>query len=394
MPFEPVALLAELVAIPSVNPEDQPGAEGTGERRMADWLAARLGGMGFRVREVMREPERPNIVAHFGPESARWTLLFESHLDTVGVQAMHNPFTARIQDGRLYGRGACDTKGPMAAALCALRPARLEAIAEAGGAVCFVGAMGEEKGNRGARELAAEGVGADEALILEPTELQVVYAHKGTLWLRLELTGRAGHGSDPAAGCSAIDGMARAMAALRNEVDAARAALGASYAEGPTLNVGTLHGGQAVNIVADRCVAELDRRVAPGEDVETVRRRVEAILNTLKSEGAFVAWRAETIIANPPFRTDPAHALVRDLTDAVRETGAACRPVTAAWCSDAGAFSRTCGQVAVFGPGSIRQAHTVDEYIELAPLRQAVDALDRFLAKKAAALRVGAPPPS
>lgn len=392
MSFEPVALLTELVAIPSVNPEDQPDAEGTGERRMADWLAARLGGLGFRVREVMKEPGRPNIVARFGPEKARWTLLFESHLDTVGVQGMRDPFTASVRDGRLYGRGACDTKGPMAAALCALRPARLEALAEAGGAVYFVGAMGEEKGNHGARELADGGVGADEAVILEPTEMQVVYAHKGTLWLRLELTGRAGHGSDPAAGCNAIDGMARVLAALRNEADTARAALGASYAEGPTLNVGTLHGGQAVNIIADRCVAELDRRVAPGEDVETVRRRVEAILDALKADGAFVAWRVETLIANPPFRTDPAQALVCDLTDAVRETGAACRPVTAAWCSDAGAFSRTCGQVAVFGPGSIRQAHTVDEYIELDPLRQAVDALDRFLARKAAILKAGGLP--
>ena len=259
-----VELLQKLVAIPSVNPEDTDDPAITGEQRLADFLKTRLEQDGWQVEYTWPEPGRPNLVARFGSEAAARSLMFEAHLDTVSVANMTiDPFAAELRDGRLYGRGACDMKGPMAAALHALSRPRLERLSAAGIQLIFVAAMGEEKGNQGALELAKSDLKADELIVLEPTGLQLVTAHKGTAWMEVELTGRAGHGSEPSEGVNAIEAAGRLMEALRTRTaDRAKTACHPQLG-GPTLNTGKISGGSAVNIIADRCVLELDRRLLP-----------------------------------------------------------------------------------------------------------------------------------
>lgn len=380
MPDLPVVeLLRTLVSIPSVNPmlaEDP--AIGT-EQPLARFLAGYLEERGFQVDWIEPIPGRPNVVGRFGPTSPRRTILVESHLDTQGIHGMVvPPFAGEVREGQLYGRGACDTKGPMAAALLALSPEVLHRLAAAGVQVIYVGAVGEEKGNVGAEQLVERGIGADEALVLEPTEFAIVHAHKGTMWFEVETQGLAAHGSNPNLGVSAIRGMMQVLAGIEADVAALQRMPAHPMLGRPTVNVGLIRGGSSINIVPDRCVAEVDRRTLPGEDNAAILRRVREQVAAQVQAGTLTGGEVRAIKDGTPFATTAECRLVQRLAAACRGAGEAGRTEGAAWYSDAGPFAHTCREVAVFGPGSIRQAHTVDEYIEIAALEKGRAILREF----------------
>lgn len=375
-----IKLLQKLVAIPSVNPAlaDDP-AIGT-EAPLAEFLSSFLNNRGFRVEWHEITKGRPNVVGRFGPENPKRSLLIESHLDTQGIHGMIVPsFAGEVRDGRLYGRGACDTKGPMAAALWALTPDLLERLAAAGVELIYVGAVGEEKGNFGAEQLVALGIGADEALILEPTELAIVHAHKGTLWYEVEALGRAAHGSNPQHGVNAVRGMARVINAIEDEIQRAAETHTDEFLGKPTVNIGVIRGGSSINIVPDRCVVEVDRRTVPGEDNAAILNNIRSALVRLTADEVITGWNLGSIKEGVPFSTPVETRLVQRLSRACKESGASGKTEGAAWYSDAGPFAKTCKEVAVFGPGSILQAHTVDEFIELSSLQQGSEILRQFL---------------
>ncbi len=375
---ELVNLLAQLVAIPSVNPHITTDAGIAGEAKLADFLAGYLEGLGFHIRLDDVEPGRPNLVARFGPSRPKRTLLFESHLDTVGVAGMSGrPFVARVRNGRLHGRGACDTKGPMAAALRAFSPRVLERLAGEGWQVVFAGAMGEENGNVGAMRLVKDRVRADMAVILEPTELAVIHAHKGALWVKVAGRGRAAHGSNPDRGINAVTGMVRFMELFRSRLERKPARdprLGRM-----TLNVGSMRGGTAVNIVPDACEMELDVRTLPGGDQRRLVAAMKSDLERVKREGGLTSFGIRVMKAGIPFQTSANSELVRRLKAACRTAGVTPKMEGAAWYSDAGPLSACCSQIVVFGPGSIAQAHTADEFIDLNSLQAGCSILREFL---------------
>ena len=371
-------LTRHLVSIPSVNPvlADDPAI--AGEHRMADFLGEWLVSRGFRVERHEAMRGRPNIVGYFGPSKPRRTVMIEAHLDTQGIHGMTvPPFAGLERDGRIYGRGACDMKGPMAAALVNLTKPRLDMLAAAGVQLMFVGAIGEETGNLGALELVDAGLGADEILVLEPTDLHVVHAHKGAFWFEVEVTGLAAHGSNPDKGLSAIRGMNRVIEMLYDQT--AAVSLRNDLLGRATVNVGLIRGGTSINIVPERCVVEVDRRTIPGEHSEEILARVREGLAGLVADGLFRRGEVRRIKEGVPFETTADSRLVRRLGKACQDGGVAAVTEGAAWYSDAGPFSRTCREVAVFGPGSIRQAHTADEYIELSELRAGAAIIGRFL---------------
>ena len=366
-----VDLLRKLVSIPSVNPmlADDP-AIGT-EKPLAEFMAGFLERRGFQVDWIEPIAGRPNVVGRFGPAQPRRSILVESHIDTQGIHGMTvPPFEGGVRDGRLYGRGACDTKGPMAAALHALQPELLHRLAEAGVQVIYVGAVGEEKGNVGAEQLADLQLGADEALILEPTELAIVHAHKGAMWFEVETRGRAAHGSNPRLGVNAIQGMLKVIQGIEADVAAVQQKPPHPLLGQATVNFGLIRGGSSINIVPDRCVLEVDRRTLPGEDNAAILSRVRQQLAALEEQGLVTGWDVRAIKDGTPFETTASSRLVQRLAASCRGAGEPGRTEGAAWYSDAGPFARTCREVAVFGPGSITQAHTVDEYIELASLEK------------------------
>ena len=383
-----VELLEQLIGIPSVSPEHTPDARIAGEDRLACFLAGYLEEQGFAVSWQDRDSGRPNLLGSYGPGDAPATLLFEAHMDTVGVTGMADPFRPRIANGRVHGRGACDCKGPMAAGLVALSPDALDGLVGKGYRVVFAAVMGEETGNAGAIRLVEQGLRADRAVILEPTELEIVHAHKGALWFDVEVKGRAAHGSNPERGVNAILGMARLLERVQKHHEADRARLNHERLGPPTLSVGQIRGGTAVNIVPDECCARLDRRTLPGELGAEILAGVRAELDGLVREGLLLGGEVKVIKEGPPFHTDEASELVRALGRACERAGLPARLAGSGWYSDAGPLSTACPEVVVFGPGSIGQAHTCDEYIEVESLRRGAAVLSALCRELAPARAV------
>ena len=368
-------LLRWIVAIPSVNPALADDDALRGEARMVEalepWFAAR----GFRTERVGATPGRPNLLARFGAGAPKKTILFESHLDTVGVAGFQgDPFVLREEEGRLYGRGACDTKGPLAAFLAALDAEVLSALASAGVQLAWLGAIGEETGNLGAEEAAAAGLRADECIVLEPTDLRIVHAHKGACWFTVGTRGRAAHASDPARGDSAILKMPAVWRILEEATAEAGEAFGSAALGRPTVSVGVIRGGVATNVVPDACEIQVDRRLMPGETAAGVLADLSGRLAAIPG-GAKLSLLKEGL----PFHTDAEADLVRRFGAALERAGAPSRREGAAWCSDAGVLSSVCGETLVWGPGAIGQAHTTDEYIEAVSLETGREALRQFL---------------
>ena len=267
-------LLRELIALPSVNPAFLPAKDPrAGEQRVAEFLAATAAKAGLDVEFQTVAAGRANLLARLPVRGQpRQRVVLAPHMDTVG--AADGQFSPSRRGGRLYGRGACDTKGSVAAMLVALgelarsgqRPAETEIV--------FAGLVDEEHGQKGSRALVASGLRADLAIVGEPTRLQVVTAHKGTLWLKLETRGRSAHGSSPELGCNAVHAMARVVEVIQTAYAAQLRRRRHPLLGSPSVSVGAIRGGTQANIVPDRCTILLDRRTLPGETEAGVRREL------------------------------------------------------------------------------------------------------------------------
>src|SRR5205085_1020835 len=228
---------------------------------------------------------RDNLVARGERPGARRTVLLEAHQDTVPADNMTiDPFGARVEGGRLYGRGACDVKGGMAAMLAAF--ARLVREKPAGAAdVILACTVDEEHTFTGVTRLVESGLRADAAVVAEPTCLKIVHAHKGVIRWHLETTGRSCHSSSPEQGVNAIYRMGRVLTGIERYADRLRASRSDLLLGPPTISVGRVEGGTSVNTVPDRCRIEIDRRVIPGEDAAAAPADLEAFLRASESVG-------------------------------------------------------------------------------------------------------------
>jgi acetylornithine deacetylase/succinyl-diaminopimelate desuccinylase-like protein len=372
-PASLVSLLAEMVAVPSVNPEGDAGGSVAGEAAMGQWMAAHLRGLGADVEMQWLAPGRPTVVGVFEPaRPAVATVVLAPHLDTVGVAGMTvPPFALTRRAGRLHGRGACDTKGPTAALLWALRQWTRSAAARRGAVRWVVAATaGEEEGSAGAQALVRTGFRADFAVALEPTQLRVVHAAKGILRLWLETPGRAHHGAQPQRGDNAVYRMLPLALALRDTLAPELAARRHPVLGGASLNLGVMQGGRDLNIVPDRCRVGLDIRLHPGVEAEAVLARVRALMREHAPRATLRVHRTGPSFVTP--RTQPwARALRR----------AAHGWAKADWFCDANIFAGHGIPAVAFGPGDIAQAHTKDEYIRERDLAEGAAAFGRFLAE-------------
>jgi len=367
-------LLRELIALPSVNPALLPAQDPrAGEQRVAEFLAATAAQAGLEVEFQAVAPGRSNLLARLLPSGkVRRRLVLAPHMDTVG--AADQQFDPVKRDGRLFGRGACDTKGSVAAMLTAVcelaRAGRRPADTE----ILFAALVDEEQGQTGSRALVASGLRADLAIVGEPTRLQVVTAHKGTLWLKLETRGKSAHGSSPELGCNAVHAMARVVELL--ETAYARQLRGRRHPllGCPTVSVGAIHGGTQANIVPDRCTILIDRRTLPGETEAGVRRELDKALRRKRLAVAYVHGK---LLPCPPLATDPGLPLVARFIKSVGQR----RPVGVRYFCDASVLGHSGIPSVVFGPGSIAQAHTADEWIDLDDVDQAATILAALIAR-------------
>lgn len=365
LPDNPVELAKLLVSIPSVSPEGEAGGTRPGEAAIAACVADLLRALGGEVTvdEVM--PGRPNVIGRFAASTPNApTLALVPHLDTVGVAGMTvAPFDPVVKDGRLFGRGSVDTKGPMAAALWGLRR-WLESPGPRGLNVVFAATMGEEELSVGAKALCEAGFTANFAIALEPTELRLVRAAKGVLRLWVRAKGRAAHGSTPERGVNAIYRMTDFLTACRDRLSPAFAAARHEILGGASLNVGVVQGGAELNIVADECVAGLDIRTHAGFDND-------AALAAVRQEAAGMEISLHR--RGEPFELAPSHPWVRRLAADTRGV------MAVPWFSDANVFNAFGIPAVALGPGSIQQAHTAAEYIETRALEEGADAFVKIL---------------
>jgi acetylornithine deacetylase/succinyl-diaminopimelate desuccinylase-like protein len=376
LPQNVVELLQALVRIPSVNPDGDPGTDGIGEEKCARFVAQFLEASGAEAFLDEVEPGRPNVIGRFPTNPSadgkpKPRIVFGPHTDTVSVGGMTiNPFGGELRDGKVWGRGASDTKGSMASMLWALHEMRDE-IPSLPVEVHFAGFMSEESAQLGSQHFAKHHGRYDLAIIGEPTNLKTVFRHKGCLWADVHTTGVAVHGATPELGVNAIVKMSRIIDALDGEFRAILAEVGgADEWLGPsTINLGMIHGGTRSNIVADACKLRVDIRTTPG------LQRAGGALALLTDFVQRIDETASVSVASEAFHldTDPANPFVQKLIAAGADlTGAP-------WFCDA-AFLAVAGTPAIaIGPGSIAQAHTKDEFIAVSDLEDGVAFFVRFL---------------
>ena len=370
-----VSLLADLVGIPSMNPMGR-GKSGPAysEAAIAAYVAAylRKHGVDTEIDEVV--PGRPNVIGSIDA-GAEQTLLLEAHLDTVHAESMSiPPFTPEIRDGRLYGRGACDTKGSLAAflyACCSL----LEGGRKPRFNIVLLAVADEEYQFKGALRAIARGLKADFGIAGEPTRLRIVRAHKGVTRWRVVTRGVAAHSAYPERGKNAIYRMGHVLARLEEHALGLRVAVPHPVLGPPSLSVGVIEGGEAVNVVADRCVIEVDRRTIPGESTESVLEAVRTVLRDVPG------WEIEQpYLSVGAMEVPPESPVVGYLSDAVhKETGNVILEA-AQYATDAGIYTGAGIPSVVFGPGDIAHAHTGAESIDLAELHAASAIITRMIA--------------
>ena len=364
-----VELLQTLVQVGSVNPTGNPGTTEVGEGKCAALVAGILehGGAATELREVL--PGRPNVLGRFPSDRPGKPKLFLCpHLDTVSVRGMTvDPFAAERRDGRVYGRGACDTKGTAAAMLWALWELR-DTLPRLQHEIWFAGLMGEEAGNEGALALAADHPDAAFALVGEPTGCDLVYKTKGVTWLRLTTRGRAAHNATPERGENAVYKMADLLRAVRDEIAPEFAALADPVLGAPTMSVGTIQGGSKINIVPEVCTVDVDLRTVPAQATPDFLEMVFARLRR-----ACPDLEIEHLRSNRPLDTAPGHPCVQALQ------AAGGRLVGAPWFCDGSLLAAGGIPAVAAGPGDIAQAHTADEWLAEDDLRAGVEFYQRFL---------------
>jgi len=367
---EPVIdLLRDLVAIDSVNPSLVPGA--AGEAQIAAVVADRLRQIGLDVHVSEVAPGRPNVVGVLEGRAAGRTLMFCGHVDTVGVEGMASPFDPEIRSGRLYGRGAQDMKGGVAAMIDAARMAVERGFEK--GRLIIAAVVDEEFASIGADAIATSW-SADGAVVTEPTDLQVAIGHKGFAWIDVETLGRAAHGSRPKDGRDAILRMGRVLQRLESLDRELQA-----RTPHPVMGTGSLHasivnGGRELSSYPDRCQLQMERRTIPGETGTLAETEVVRILQELTREDPEFEATARLTFARPPYELDASHPLVECLIGAARRAGCGTGTIGMSFWTDAAVLASAGIPSVLFGPGGAG-LHSVQEYVTVSDVISCRDAL-------------------
>jgi acetylornithine deacetylase len=370
--------LADLVRINSVNPNYQAGVP---EVEIIDFIEAFFRQRSISTQRQVVKPKRENLIASIPGHDRQRRMIFEAHVDTVSVDGMTiSPFDPLIKHGRMYGRGACDTKGGLAAMMHALATVA-ESTVKPPCDIWLVATVDEEYAYRGVAEfcLDLEPDACVVAVVAEPTELQPIVSSKGLVRWIIETKGVAVHSAKPHLGVNAITSMMHVLRAIEDDGEnlASRShpLLGSA-----TCSVGVIRGGVQVNLVPARCQVEIDRRLLPEETTEGVLGHYQTLIDDVMQKHPHVK-----AIMHPPMLTDlpletpvdcaPVHELVRVLSD----LGYQANPAGMPFGSDASKFGALGIPSLIFGPGSIDQAHTADEFVDCEQVLHCSEVYRRYM---------------
>ncbi|MFN0168809.1 MAG: M20 family metallopeptidase [Bryobacteraceae bacterium] len=358
--------LAKLVSINSINPSYDNGRP---EAEINAWTEEFFRGHGIATRRQEVLPGRPNVIAVLPGRTER-RLVFEAHVDTASINGMTiPPFEPVVANGRMYGRGSCDTKAGLAGMMHAIVSLKHDGITPPA-EIWVAAAADEEFSFKGVLKL-CEGLVAHGAVVAEPTENRLVVAHKGVLRWVIRTRGKAAHSSKPHLGVNAISHMAKIVAAI--EADAERLSRNRHPLVGPgTANVGVIRGGVQVNFVPDTCEIEIDRRLIPGERPDAVLADYQAMLDRLAAEDPAIDCVMDPpMLVDGPLETAPDSPIARLGSSILRDLGLPDEPSGVPYGSDASKLSHIGVPSLLFGPGSIDQAHAAVEWVGCGQVEQA-----------------------
>ena len=368
---ELIDLLSDLVRIESINPDYPGGKQGEGNvvKYVADYFDKH--GIEYYTQEVL--PGRSNLIAKL-PGKRPGGVCMEAHTDTVTIEGMTiEPFDPVIKDGLLYGRGSCDTKGSLACMMYSMvLLKRLGIVPETD--VYLAAAVDEEFRFRGVTHLLEQGFRCKYAITGEPTDLHVVTACKGVARFALSTHGKAGHSSRPDEGHNAIQDMGEILHAIQTEMIPMlkNRPLHPLLGRG-SVNVGVINGGVLINIIPDTCRVEIDRRVLPGETYESVMAEFEEIIAPLREKDPQFGCSFEPLLIDYAMDTPQDTELVQTAVAASEDILGTHTIEGVSYGCDGTKLYRAGAQTIVFGPGSILQAHTACEYIDIEHLAPAAE---------------------
>lgn len=365
MQTDAIKILKELIKIDSRNnvPLHSTRKRAATEEKIANYIADLLDTSGFDISFQYAASNRPSVIASAITDPALPTLAFEAHLDTVGTEGMTiDPFRPEIKDGKIYGRGACDTKGSAAAMLAALLKLKEEHL---GCNLAFIGACAEETGCEGAPTIDLSSLGDVSIIVGEPTRNQPVTAHKSHVEFSLKCKGHASHACIPENGENAIYKMAEHIHLLKTEGIELLARSIFPGLSPQTLSVTMIKGGRKVNIIPDSCTIHVDLRLHPGVDDTKI----------VKQMGELGKAELIKVVKTPALAASSNGQLITALMEGAKRTELSLHPQAVDYCTDAGVYNSKGYECVVFGPGDIKNAHSAVEYLDIEELHQAVKIL-------------------
>ena len=364
---EVAELTARLVEIESINPDVVAG--GSGERAVAAVVAQWCERAGLETSLDEPTPGRPNVVAVARGTDGGRSLMLNAHMDTVGVSGMTDPFTPRLDGGRLYGRGAYDMKGSLAACMLAVAGAARRRLR---GDVVLTAVSDEEFASVGTEAVAAS-LSADAAIVTEPTEMNVAIAHRGFVHLEVETRGRAAHGSRPELGIDAIAKMGRVLVGVEQLDARLRANLDHRYLGSGSVHASLIEGGQEYSSYPARCVLQAERRTLPGETVEQVERELGEIVERAGADDPAFTAEARVLASRNPFEVEEAEPVVQTVRrHAAAALGMEPELVGVPFWADAALLADAGIPTVLFGPSG-EGAHAEVEWVDVADLERCVE---------------------
>jgi succinyl-diaminopimelate desuccinylase len=357
-----VQLLCDLIALPSVNPEADAlrSSPPYGEQRVAQFVERYFAPYSVKVQRRQAMGPRESVLVRL-----------EAHMDTVDAGTMNAPFTPRVRDNRVYGRGACDTKGSLAAMMYAVRHLLDEGIVPLGD-IILAAVADEEYGMTGARNLAAVEGAYRGAVVGEPTSLRIIPAHDGQMYVRIVTRGTAAHTSAPQLGRNAIYLMNEVISILRRRSKRDYALRSHPLCGEPKLTVSMIQGGVSEHIVPDRCEIAVDFRIIPGESCAQAWSEAQDWLQMeLDPHSRTRTELSEPYKSEPPMETPSNHPLVQAMRRAAAEVAGSAEIAGAPYNTDASHYGAAGVPCVVFGPGDVAQAHSSDEWVDIGQLAAA-----------------------